>query len=561
MAEEIATAAADQPGPGGGRLIDDPAFARKLADARIRTEVLEILEYRVLAAVAEGKNPGVGVVDAQDPRHRTEPGAHRARDGGGRTARAGLPTARHLPRRADRRVRAAAGRLRQRRASGRRWRRCATSTTGPARSTPAATRFSATFSPKRPGTLRGLRMDFNLSKEQELLRDGLNKFLVDPLRPREEPGRRQDRAGLAARHLARLRRRTRHPRCRAARGRRRHRRRTRRTHGHRRGARTRAGRRTLRRHRRRRRRTAAPGGRPGGDASCSRSIVAGTAIVALAAAEAASGDRWQDVSTTAERDGDGWVLTARRSWRSSAPLATHLLVTARTAERDLAVPHRVRARAGVRASTSTRIAPSTTVARPTSSSTTCGCPPTRCSARRAGPGRRSPRHATRAPRRSAPRRSAACGRCWPTPSNTASSGSSSGSRSAASRRCSTAWSTCTWSSSSPSPRSTSPSSTSTPSRRAGPGGVGGQGHRSGGRPGSSARTPSVARRHGHDRGTGDRPLLQAAHRPPVRVRLHRSPRHPVRGADAAGSPIHISQTIPHHHIKHTSLPLSYSSPA
>ena len=58
MAEEIATVAADQPAPGGGRLIDDPAFAHRLADARIRTEVLEILEYRVLAAVAEGKNPG-----------------------------------------------------------------------------------------------------------------------------------------------------------------------------------------------------------------------------------------------------------------------------------------------------------------------------------------------------------------------------------------------------------------------------------------------------------------------------------------------------------------------
>jgi alkylation response protein AidB-like acyl-CoA dehydrogenase len=58
MAEEIAVASADQPAPGGGRLSDDPAFARKLADARIRTEVLEILEYRVLAAVAEGKNPG-----------------------------------------------------------------------------------------------------------------------------------------------------------------------------------------------------------------------------------------------------------------------------------------------------------------------------------------------------------------------------------------------------------------------------------------------------------------------------------------------------------------------
>jgi alkylation response protein AidB-like acyl-CoA dehydrogenase len=58
MAEEIAAVSADQPGPRGGRLSDDPAFAHKLADARIRTEVLEILEYRVLAAVAEGKNPG-----------------------------------------------------------------------------------------------------------------------------------------------------------------------------------------------------------------------------------------------------------------------------------------------------------------------------------------------------------------------------------------------------------------------------------------------------------------------------------------------------------------------
>lgn len=58
MAQEIAAVAGTEPGPGGGRLIDDPAFARKLADARIRTEVLEILEYRVLATVAEGKNPG-----------------------------------------------------------------------------------------------------------------------------------------------------------------------------------------------------------------------------------------------------------------------------------------------------------------------------------------------------------------------------------------------------------------------------------------------------------------------------------------------------------------------
>lgn len=57
MAESVAANAAEQPGP-GGPLIDDAAFAAKLADVRIRTEVLEILEYRVLTAVAEGRNPG-----------------------------------------------------------------------------------------------------------------------------------------------------------------------------------------------------------------------------------------------------------------------------------------------------------------------------------------------------------------------------------------------------------------------------------------------------------------------------------------------------------------------
>jgi len=58
MAESIAEAAIHQPGPAGGVLLDDPAFAAKLADVRIRADVLEILEYRVLAVVAEGGNPG-----------------------------------------------------------------------------------------------------------------------------------------------------------------------------------------------------------------------------------------------------------------------------------------------------------------------------------------------------------------------------------------------------------------------------------------------------------------------------------------------------------------------
>jgi alkylation response protein AidB-like acyl-CoA dehydrogenase len=58
MSESIAQSAAGQPGPSGGVLLDDPAFAAKLTDVRIRADVLEILEYRVLAVVAEGGNPG-----------------------------------------------------------------------------------------------------------------------------------------------------------------------------------------------------------------------------------------------------------------------------------------------------------------------------------------------------------------------------------------------------------------------------------------------------------------------------------------------------------------------
>ncbi|WP_102145426.1 acyl-CoA dehydrogenase family protein [Mycobacterium hubeiense] len=59
-------------------------------------------------------------------------------------------------------------------------------------------------------------------------------------------------------------------------------------------------------------------------------VVAGTAIVALAAAEPGSGDHWQDVSTTAHLDGGEWVVRGSKIVVMSAPLATQLLVTART---------------------------------------------------------------------------------------------------------------------------------------------------------------------------------------------------------------------------------------
>ncbi|GAC66475.1 acyl-CoA dehydrogenase family protein [Gordonia soli] len=58
MTENLAAEAADVTGPGGGALIDDPLFAARLAEARIRAKVLEVLEYRALAAIAVGDNPG-----------------------------------------------------------------------------------------------------------------------------------------------------------------------------------------------------------------------------------------------------------------------------------------------------------------------------------------------------------------------------------------------------------------------------------------------------------------------------------------------------------------------
>jgi alkylation response protein AidB-like acyl-CoA dehydrogenase len=59
-------------------------------------------------------------------------------------------------------------------------------------------------------------------------------------------------------------------------------------------------------------------------------IATGEAIVAVAAAEEQSGDRWLDVATTAHRDGTDWVLAGAKIVVVGAPLATHLLITARS---------------------------------------------------------------------------------------------------------------------------------------------------------------------------------------------------------------------------------------
>jgi alkylation response protein AidB-like acyl-CoA dehydrogenase len=60
-------------------------------------------------------------------------------------------------------------------------------------------------------------------------------------------------------------------------------------------------------------------------------IAEGSAVVALAAAEAESGDRWQDIATTATGSGSEWTLTGAKTTAVAAPLATHLIVTAQTA--------------------------------------------------------------------------------------------------------------------------------------------------------------------------------------------------------------------------------------
>src|SRR5258708_12267472 len=75
--------------------------------------------------------------------------------------------------------------------------------------------------------------------------------------------------------------------------------------------------------------------RAGGPAAAAllEKVVAGTAIVALAAAEPGSGEQWQDVSTVADRDGDEWVLRGSKIAASGAPIATPPLTTPQTPTR------------------------------------------------------------------------------------------------------------------------------------------------------------------------------------------------------------------------------------
>lgn len=69
--------------------------------------------------------------------------------------------------------------------------------------------------------------------------------------------------------------------------------------------------------------------RAGGDTASAllADITSGSAIVALAAGEAS--DHWEGMSTSAVRDGDGWVLNGSKAVVMGAPIATHLLIAAR----------------------------------------------------------------------------------------------------------------------------------------------------------------------------------------------------------------------------------------
>ena len=65
-------------------------------------------------------------------------------------------------------------------------------------------------------------------------------------------------------------------------------------------------------------------------------IIAGNAIIAFAYAEPQGRYDLANLTTSAKKDGAGWVLSGHKSVVYAAPWATHLLVTARTggAQRD-----------------------------------------------------------------------------------------------------------------------------------------------------------------------------------------------------------------------------------
>jgi alkylation response protein AidB-like acyl-CoA dehydrogenase len=59
-------------------------------------------------------------------------------------------------------------------------------------------------------------------------------------------------------------------------------------------------------------------------------IIAGEVVIAFAYAEPQGRYTWQDLKTTAKKDGSGYVLNGHKAVVIGAPWATHLIVTART---------------------------------------------------------------------------------------------------------------------------------------------------------------------------------------------------------------------------------------
>ena len=76
-AADLARAAAQQPADDGGTLLQDPSFAAKLAALRIRIDVLETLEFRILSATSRGQSVGTSasmmkVLGTELSQHLTE---------------------------------------------------------------------------------------------------------------------------------------------------------------------------------------------------------------------------------------------------------------------------------------------------------------------------------------------------------------------------------------------------------------------------------------------------------------------------------------------------------
>lgn len=67
-----------------------------------------------------------------------------------------------------------------------------------------------------------------------------------------------------------------------------------------------------------------------GAASVIEGIIAGTTTIAFAYAEPQGRYTWQDLKTTARKDGAGYVLNGHKAVVVGAPFASHLVVTART---------------------------------------------------------------------------------------------------------------------------------------------------------------------------------------------------------------------------------------